>query len=103
MSFISGLILVVLIYRFWDLLRSTEASAKKAANSGLAALVKGAAKLEATTPNLSESELRNIRDGRRQMMVLEDIENLSDEELRQLFEAKEADAKTTKVKAKAKK
>lgn len=88
MSFVAGLILIILIYRFWDLLRTTEASAKKAAHSGLNALVKGAAKLEATTPNLSESELHNIREGRKQLLILEDIERMSDEELMKFFAVK---------------
>ena len=88
MSFVTGIIIIVIIYRFWDLLRTTEASAKKAAHSGLNALVKGAAKLEATTPNLTESELHNIREGRKQLLVLEDIERMSDEELHQFFAAK---------------
>lgn len=88
MSFVMGIIVLVLIYRFWDVLRATESSSKKAIRSGLNALVKGAAKLEATTPNLSESELHNIREGRRQLLVLEDIEQMSDEELHQFFAAK---------------
>lgn len=93
MSFVAGLVIIVLIYRFWDLLRTTEASAKKAAHSGLNALVKGAAKLEATTPNLTEAELNSIREGRRQLLVLEDIEQMSDEELHQFFKAKETKTK----------
>lgn len=104
MSIVTGIILIIVIYRFWGLLKTAEASTKQAAQSGLSALVKGAARLEAMTPNLSEAELRSIREGRRQLITLENIESMSDEELRQLFEAKEADAKTnTKVKAKAKK
>lgn len=88
MSFVAGIILIVVIYRFWGLLKTAEASTKQAAQSGLSALVKGAARLEAVTPNLSEAELRSIREGRRQILILEDIENLSDEELKKLFETK---------------
>jgi hypothetical protein len=96
MSFVMGIIVVIFVYRFWDVLRTTESSTKKAVHSGLNALVKGAAKLEATTPNLTEAELNSIREGRRQLIVLEDIENLSDEELHQFFAAKEAKAKAKK-------
>lgn len=96
MSFVAGIVLIIIIYRFWNVLRVAENSAKQAANSSLNALVKGAARLEAMTPNLSESELRNIREGRRQLITLENIENMTDEELHQLFEAK-AD---TKIKTK---
>ena len=96
MSFVTGIIVIVLIYRFWDVLRATESSAKKATHSGLNALVKGAAKLEATTPNLTEAELNSIREGRRQLLILEDIEQMSDEELHQFFAAKEAKAKAKK-------
>ena len=98
MSLVMAIVIVVIIYRFWDVLRVAENSAKKATHSGLNALVKGAAKLEATTPNLTEAELNSIREGRRQLLVLEDIEQMSDEELHQFFTAKEA-----KVKTKAKK
>lgn len=93
MSFVAFIIVVVFVYRFWDVFRVSEATAKKAAHSSLNAVAKAAAKLEATTPNLSEAELNSIREGRRQLLVLEDIEKMSDEELRQLFEAKETKAK----------
>ena len=96
MSLIMAIVVVVVIYRFWSVLRVAENSAKQAANSGLNALVKGAARLEAVTPNLTEAEFKAIRDGRRQLLMLEDIAHLSDEELRQLFEA------DTKVKANTK-
>lgn len=94
MSFIMGIVVLILVYRFWGTLRAAENSTKKAVHSGLNALVKGAAKLEATTPNLTTDELNSIREGRRQLLVLEDIENLSDEELQQFFTAKEAKANT---------
>lgn len=98
MSLIMAIVVGIFIYRFWDVLRVSERSVKQATHSGLNALVKGAARLESQVPNLTADELHNIREGRRQLLVLEDIESLSDEELRQLFEAKE-----TKAKAKAKK
>jgi hypothetical protein len=88
MSFVMGIAVIILIYRFWDVLRTTETSAKKAAHSSLNALVKGAMKLEAQVPNLTADELHSIREGRKQLLILEDIENMSDEELMQLFTAK---------------
>lgn len=98
MSLVMAIVIGIFVYRFWDVLRVSESTAKKSVVSGLNALAKGAAKLEAQTPNLTAEEFAAIAEGRKQLITLENIESMTDEELRQLFEA---NAKTsTKVKAK---
>lgn len=87
MSFVTGIIVLIFVYRFWGSLRNAEQASKTAINSGLNALVKGAAKLEATTPNLTESELSTIAEGRKQIRILESLNEMSEEELLTYFKS----------------
>jgi hypothetical protein len=87
MSILASIVAVVVLYRFWGLLRNVERSSRIAANSGLTALVKGAAKLEASTPSLTEEETRELLKGRKQLRLLERLDEMTEEELLSYFEA----------------